>query len=280
MLWSVLAGILLLIIGPRVSTNMLLNMYHARQLSTQDAPQLHELISELSQRAELKHIPSIYYIPSQIMNAFTLGKPKNASIAISEGLLRHLTLRELAGVFAHEISHIRNNDMSVMSLADVVTRMTRLLSLFGQLLVIVNLPLIILSEVTISWFAILLLIFAPTLTALMQLALSRHREFDADLGAVMLTGDAHGLASALAKLERVQDGFVEKVLGSRKPGSDPSILRTHPHTQERIKRLISLADKPPVVTPISVPKTDRFHIPQHISLLAHIPRKRFTRLWH
>ncbi len=154
--------------------------------------------------------------------------------------MRQLELDELIGVLAHEVSHIRSNDLWVMGLADLFSRATSLLSLMGQFLLLLNLPLIVFTHMSISWFAIALLIFAPHLSALAQLALSRTREFDADLNAARLTADPQGLASALAKIERVQGGWLERVFlpGRRVP--EPSLLRTHPETEARITRLMTL----------------------------------------
>ncbi len=146
-----------------------------------------------------------------MLNAFAVGTRKHAAIAVTDGLVRQLDMRELVGVVAHEISHVRNNDLWVMGLADMFSRTTSILSLIGQFLLFLNLPLILLSQVTVNWFAIFLLIFAPNLSALAQLALARTREFDADLNAARLTGDPDGLASALVKIERAQGGWLERI---------------------------------------------------------------------
>jgi heat shock protein HtpX len=155
-----------------------------------------------------------------------------------------LTLRELAGVLAHEVSHIRNRDLWLMSIADLAGRLTHMMSLFGVALVMVSLPLWLSGAGGVPLLLIPLLVFAPQVTTLLQLALSRAREFDADLDAAGLTGDPDGLASALAKLERYQRGAWERILmpGYRLP--EPSVLRTHPPTEERIARLKRLSGAP------------------------------------
>ena len=134
---------------------------------------------------------------------------------------------------------MRNNDLWVMGLANMFSRSTSLL-LLGPFLLLLNLPLILFSQGMLSWWAILLLIFAPNLSALAQVALSRTREYDADLNAARLTGDPEGLADALAKIERLQGGWLEQILlpGRRVP--EPSLPRTHPDTEERIARLMAL----------------------------------------
>ena len=142
-----------------------------------------------------------------MLNAFTVGDREEAVIALTDGMLRRLDLRELAGVLAHEVSHIRNRDLWLMSLADLAGRLTRVMTLLGLGLVIVGLPLWLGGGAQPPVLLILLLLFAPQLTVLLQLALSRAREFDADLDAAGLTGDPDGLISALAKLERYQSGL-------------------------------------------------------------------------
>lgn len=281
MLWAVVGSMIAALIGPKISPRLLLGMYRARQLSPYDAPQLYRLIRALAERAHLPSIPTLYYIPSQTLNAFTVGKQADAAIAITDGLLHKLALRELAGALAHEISHIQHNDMGVMILADLVGRMTHFLSLIVQLLILINLPLFLLTEKSISWFAVLLLIFAPAISSLLQLALSRVREFDADLGAVNLTGDPQGLASALAKLEQQQGGLLEHILIPGRRDPEPSLLRTHPRTEERISRLFSLSP-PSLDKAFSIPTSaeDAFQLPPHFALVGRKPYWRITGLWH
>ena len=143
-------------------------------------------------------------------------------------------------MLAHELSHIRNRDLWLMMLADAIGRLTSLMSNAGLVLLVLNLPLVLTGQAVTPWALVALLVLAPTATSLLQLALSRAREFDADLDAARLTGDPAGLASALAKLERRQGRFWEEVIlpGRRMP--DPSLLRTHPPSGERVRRLLEL----------------------------------------
>lgn len=236
-------GVLGVTLSPGLSPRWVMRMYGASRLDEAQAPGLIGAVRELATRAELPAMPSVYYVPSRMLNAFAVGNRGRSAIAVTDGLLRQLESRELLGVLAHEISHIRNNDLWVMGLADMFSRATSMLSLFGQFLLLLNLPLVLFYQVAINWPAILLLVFAPTLSALAQLALSRAREYDADLNAVRLTGDPHGLASALERIEQVQGGWMERIFlpGRRIP--EPSLLRTHPQTAERIRRLASLAKR-------------------------------------
>jgi heat shock protein HtpX len=238
--WAFAAGGLSLLFSPRVSPRLVLGMFGARRLSCAEAPRLHEVTEAIARRAGLPVMPELYYIPSPVLNAFTVGSREQPAIAIADGLLRALTLRELAGVLAHEVSHIRNNDLWVMGLADTMAGLTRFMALFGLVLLFLNLPLLLMEREPFPWLLVLLLSLAPTAGALLQLALSRTREFDADLNAAALTGDPEGLASALVKLEQAQGRLWEGMMlpGNRIP--DPSILRTHPRTGERVERLMAL----------------------------------------
>jgi heat shock protein HtpX len=250
--WGAAAGVLVLYLAnPAVSPPLLMSLYRARPVAPAEAPRLHAILLELGRRAGLERPPSLYYVPTRLMNAFTAGTRSEAAVAVSDGLLRRLDLRELAGVLAHEVSHIANGDTRVMALADLVTRITGLLSLIGQFLLLVSLPLWLFTDVDIPWFPLLALLFAPTVSALVQLALSRSREYEADRSAVELSGDAQGLASALQKLERSQSGLWERLAlpGQRIP--DPSLLRTHPPTDERVRRLLELSTREPLPRPVS-----------------------------
>jgi len=240
-LLSVLVSVtLLLLFNPALSPRLLMRMYGARRLTATGAPQLVAVVEELSRRAGLPRPPALYYIPSNLINAFSAGRQEDAVIAVSDGLLKVLNERELVAVLAHEVGHIRSNDTWVMGVADLFSRLTSVLSLFGQLLLLINLPLLLFSDVHINWLAILLLVAAPTLSALAQLGLSRTREYDADLNAVRLTGDPDALARALVKIDRYSGAFLEQILFPGRGLPEPSWLRTHPSTEERVARIMSL----------------------------------------
>jgi heat shock protein HtpX len=275
------AGVIILGFSPQVSPQVVLRMYRARQLGPAHVPGLFRLVQALAQRAGLPNPPRLYYIPSNMMNAFAVGKHSHAAIAVTDGLLRRLNPRELAGVLAHEISHVTNNDIWVMGLADVVSRLTSGLSLGGQFLLLLSLPMMLFGSYSPPWWLFLLLISAPTLSALFQLALSRTREYDADLDAAWLTGDPSGLASALAKLERYQHGFLERILLPGRHIPDPSLLRTHPTTEDRIQRLLSLDDthlSQPFSHSVRVP-TEALQLTTQMPQVVHMPRWRLSGLW-
>ncbi len=237
---TAITAVVMVLIGMRMSPRLVLRMYRARRLTEYEAPTLIGMVSQLSQHAGLSIMPDLYYIPSSIANAFTVGSGDEAAIAVTDGLLRSFNLRELKGVLAHEISHVAGNDGYVMGLADSVSQLVNIMSWIGQILLLINLPLFLMGPYQIPWLLIILLIFAPTISSLLQLALSRTREYEADLDAARLTGDPRGLASGLAKLERLSSNWFERIFlpGRRVP--DPSLLRTHPPTEERIRRLLEL----------------------------------------
>lgn len=229
-----------LLFAPALPRRLLLSAYQAQRLTGRDAPGLVAALAELARRAGLQRAPALYRVPSRLPNAFALGSPEDSAICVTDGLLNLLDGRELAGVLAHEIGHIANRDLWIMSLADMMSRLVSLASWLGQLLLLLNLPLVLAGMVHVPWHVVILLVFAPTLMALVQLGLSRTREYDADRAAAELTGDPEGLVRALVKLERRVGRFWEEILlpGRRIP--EPSLLRTHPPTESRIRRLRDL----------------------------------------
>lgn len=277
-LWAIILGGISLLLGQQASPQLILRMYRARALHPQEAPQLYQIMQALADRANLSYVPTLYYIPSRMMNAFAVGTKRNAAIGLTDGILRGLNLRELTGVLAHEMSHIRNNDMRSMNIADVVTRITNLFSTLGKFLLFFNLPLILMGTYTISWWAILLLIVAPMLSGLLQLALSRTREFDADLDAVQLTRDPVGLMRALQKLENHSANLWQQILLPGRGVPDPSIFRTHPHTEDRIARLqeLSVEEYQPVLPPQDAP----FALPGRLPHVTRQPGWRMMSLWY
>ncbi|MDH3714571.1 MAG: zinc metalloprotease HtpX [Gammaproteobacteria bacterium] len=235
-----IAGVVIVLMNPTFAPQWIMRMYGAKTLTPGEAPGLYAALRELAGRAGLEVLPKLHYIPSRMVNAFTVGRADQSAIAVTDALLRVLNSREIVAVLAHEISHVRSNDIWVMSLADMFSRMTNLLSMFGLLLLFVSLPVAMLAEVSINWFAILLLIVAPNLSALAQLGLSRTREYEADLNAVRLTGDSEGMASALIRIERASGAWLERIFLPGRGIPDPSLLRSHPSTESRIQRLREL----------------------------------------
>ncbi len=198
------------------------------------------------------------------------GAGTAAAIAVTDALARNLTPRELAGVLAHEISHIAHEDVKVMAFADMVSRFTSFMSTVGLFSLFFNLFGVAGGfRMQVPWLGVAVLLAAPTIGGLLQMALSRTREFDADLGAVTLTGDPDGLASALGKLERAQGKVWENVLLPSGRIPDPSVLRTHPLTADRVARLRALKSSGPAAGADGLPRTQRPpmvpRIPAHAS---------------
>ncbi|MGF1611666.1 MAG: zinc metalloprotease HtpX, partial [Kiloniellales bacterium] len=219
---AILLGAIGLSLSPSVSPQFVLHLFGARKLPEYEMAEIYAVVAELSRRAGLERPPRLFYIASPTLNAFSVGSRGDAAIAMTSGLLSRLTLRELAGVLAHELSHIRNNDMWVMGLADMISRLTRSMSFVGVLLLVLNAPLLLAGVEQVPWLLVLLLIFAPSIGTLLQLALSRTREFEADLDGAGLTRDPAGLAAALQKLERYQGRFWEDIFLPGRRAPDPS----------------------------------------------------------
>ena len=267
-LWLALfavAGALLL--EPVAASALSLRLYRVRALHPQEAHEMWALLRELPAT------PVPHYVPSAVVNAFATGSKQEASIALTDGLLRRLSPRELAGVLAHEIAHITNEDLRVVRLADSVSRLTSLLALMGQVAILLSLPALLVGAAEVYWPGLLLLAASPQLALLAQLGLSRVREFDADRLAAELTGDPQGLASALAKIERVSRSW-RAWLWPGWGNPEPSWLRTHPATQERISRLLTLAPGPASALPLHAP-----HFLPESAVTPRPPRWRPSGLW-
>ena len=235
------------------SDKIVLRMYGAQAISAAQAPELWALVRELAQRAELP-MPSVYVIPEDAPNAFATGRnPENAAVAVTAGLVRMLERDELAGVIAHELSHVKHRDTLVMTIAaalagalSFLANMAMWSSLFGGGMGDDD------DEGGMSPIAGLLgILVAPIAASLIQMAISRSREFMADERGAALTQNPLALARALGKLETWK-ARVPMHAGSPatahlfivNPFSASglvSLFSTHPSTQERVKRLQAMA---------------------------------------
>jgi heat shock protein HtpX len=253
---------------------MVLRMYRAQPLLPQQAPELFALFGDLARKAELAHTPALYYVPTRMLNAFAVGANRSAAVAVTDGLLRVMTPRELAGILAHELSHIRFQDTRLMALGDVFSRLTVTMSQIGQFLLVLSLPAVLIGARGIPFLGLLVLVFAPMASTLLQLALSRTREFHADAGAIELTSDPLGLAAALAKLERTHSGSLWQRIFVPYRVQEPTILRTHPATQQRIERLMKLAEASSDEIPLPDTTAARHFTPHGMERIRGGPR------WH
>lgn len=231
---AVILTILSIVLTPHLPAHLIMRACRAQPLHPRYSPGLYALVRELASRAGLEFPPKLYVLHTQKLNAFATGTGKDPAICISKGILQILDRDEIAGILGHEIAHIRNNDVRVMGLAAVFGRLIHFLSLAGQALVFLSLPLILTGVIQVPLVPFLFLVLAPSFGLFLHLALSRTREYNADLESAELTGNPRALASALAKLESFQ--------GQRMfPHPAGSIMNTHPPTRERIRRLMSLA---------------------------------------
>lgn len=209
--------------------------FGARPLHPSEMPALFGILRDICRRAQLARLPEVYYIASpNSMNAYALGGPDGSAITLTEGLLRGMTLSEIAGILAHEVAHIRNNDGRAMSWAAALQRAIALTSLTGLASVQARGAALPSSPVA------LLLGGAPAIAQLLYLALSRIRELDADALALQLIDNPQTLVTALHKLERHHTG-APFMSASAPEDSFVGFLRSHPATWERVGVLLSLA---------------------------------------
>ena len=234
------------------SDKIVLSMYNARELSPADAPGLHAMVEELARNGNLPK-PRIMLVPQDAPNAFATGRdPEHAVVAVTQGIMRLLSPEELRGVIAHELGHIKNRDILVQSIAAV---------LGGVVMMLANM---------LQWAAIfggtrsndeegggtgvlgglLMAILAPIAASLIQMAISRSREFLADATGAQLSGTPLALAGALGKL----DAYSRQIPMNANPATEnmfivnpfagvsmASLFSTHPPTEERIRRLRDMA---------------------------------------
>ncbi|HTM08111.1 MAG TPA: zinc metalloprotease HtpX [Verrucomicrobiae bacterium] len=234
------------------SDKIVLSMYRARAVSEAEAPELYSIVHNVALRAGIP-MPRVYIIPEETPNAFATGRnPEHAVVAVTEGILRMMSREELEGVLAHEISHVKNRDILISSVAA---------ALAGVVMMLANMA---------RWAAIfggyggrdregegggmigllLTMILAPIAALLIQMAISRSREYQADASGAKTIGNPLALASALDKLSRANEiapmnvrpetahMFIINPLSGR---SLASLFSTHPPIEERIARLRAMA---------------------------------------
>lgn len=233
------------------SDRLVLRMYNAQPVTEAESPELFGIVADLAQRAQLP-MPKVYVIPSETPNAFATGRnPQHAAVAATSGILRILTRDELRGVLAHELSHVRNRDTLISCVAATLVGAITWLAHMAQFAAIFgggrsddddgSNPLALLGVA----------IFAGLAASLLQLAVSRSREFEADAAAARLLGEGDSLARSLEKLEVGARALpmnanpatahlftVSPLTGGRgAAGIMAKLMRTHPLTEERIERL-------------------------------------------
>ena len=255
-LWVLGIGSLFSIFSINIAPSKILRWRGATKLNRYYNSTLYDLVATLASRAELRQTPDLYLIKSKIPNAFALGSKDRPVVGISQGLVSLLSERELAGVLAHEISHIKNNDLFLKGLALSFGNLTQTLSFIGKLLLILSIPMYLLGAQPFSLVAILLLVVSPTLNIILQLGLSRSIEYLADYYAAILSKDPLGLASALHKIETVSRPWWRTLNPIIQASSD--WLSSHPNTRKRIEKLQNMArqykyEEPQIISNITIP---------------------------
>lgn len=252
-----IAGIFVLVmnfVSYWFSDRIALAIHGARPIDRAELPWLYEIVESLSRRAGVP-VPGIYLIPTATPNAFATGRnPQHAAVAVTSGILQLCDRRELTGVLAHEMSHVLNRDTLTSTvaatLAGLITHAVQMLFWFGGSLLVGRDD--DRDDRGGGLASLGLLIVAPIAATLLQLAVSRTREYGADASGAELSGDPEALASALSKLER----GVEALPYDRAPATahlfivNPlsgnavmSLFSTHPPIEERIRRLLAIAHR-------------------------------------
>jgi heat shock protein HtpX len=235
------------------SDRVVLGMHNAQPIGPQDAPRLYQMTAELAQRAGIP-MPALYVIHEDQPNAFATGRsPEKGAVAVNTGLLDMMSEREVAGVIAHELAHIRNRDTLIMTVTATLAGAIGMLAQFGFLFGGRS------SDGRSNPFGpigtILLIVLAPIAAMIVQMAVSRSREYEADRIGAEITGDPRGLASALMRLEDYKQGRVNEAAEANPASAHVFIINplsgmrmdglfsTHPATANRVAALEELAGR-------------------------------------
>jgi heat shock protein HtpX len=238
------------------SDKIVIKMYGGQEVSPQSDPELYGMVQDLAQRAGLP-MPKVYLLPQDTPNAFATGRnPEHAAVAVTDGIRRILNKRELAGVLGHELSHVKNRDILVSTIAATLAGAISYLAYMAQWAAIFGGGRRD-SEGGGNIFGLLfMIIVAPLAAMLIQMAVSRSREYGADEGGAQVTGDPLALASALRKLHMGAQNIPLHVNNATANATahmfivNPltghglaSLFSTHPPMEERIARLEAMAGK-------------------------------------
>jgi len=240
------------------SDRLVLSMYRAREAGPDEEPQLHEVVRDLARRADMP-MPRVYVIDTESPNAFATGRnPQYAAVAATRGLLRMMNREELTGVLAHELSHVRHRDTLISAIAATLAGAIAMLASMAQWALLFGGFAGDDDEGGGILGALAMMILAPLAATLIQMAVSRSREFGADAGAAKLTGHPRWLVGALRKLESANRSepmraavehpstahlFIVNPLAGHRLAK---LFSTHPSTEERISRLEAMARDPSI----------------------------------
>ncbi len=236
------------------SDKIVLAMYHAKEITSDQNPTIFEIVQDLTTRAGLP-MPRIYMIDSEQPNAFATGRdPQHAAVAVTDGIMRLMPKNEIRGVIAHELAHVKHRDILISSIAATIAGAITMLANLAQWAMIFggfggrsSRD----DEGSNPIAALVMIIVAPIAALLVQMAISRSREYDADEGGAKISGDPMALASALRRLETAKNEipmnatpatahmFIINPLSGKK--SFMNMFSTHPPIEERIARLEEMA---------------------------------------
>ena len=231
------------------SDKMVLKMYNAQEVDETSAPQFYAMVRDLAQRANLP-MPRVYIIDEQQPNAFATGRnPEHAAVAATSGILQLLSASELRGVMAHELAHVAHRDILISTISATMA---------GAISALANFAMFFGGRDSngrsnpLATIAVALL--APLAASLIQMAISRAREYEADRGGAEISGDPNALADALGKIQMYAEGRIPlgpaeahpetaqmMILNPLSGGGIKGLFSTHPPTAERIARLRALA---------------------------------------
>jgi heat shock protein HtpX len=231
------------------SDKLVLKMYSAREVDAQSEPYFYGMVQELAQRARLP-MPRVYLIDEDAPNAFATGRnPDNAAVAATTGILRVLNHRELRGVMAHELAHVKHRDILISTISATMAGAVSMLANFAMFFSGRDGE----GRPTNPLVGLLVALLAPLAASLIQMAISRAREFEADRGGAEISGDPRALASALEKIHAYASG-IPLATAERHPetaqmmimnplsgGGLKGLFSTHPSTEERVARLLAMA---------------------------------------
>ena len=249
MLLALLFGGVMNVFAYWFSDSMVLKMYNAQEVDEASAPQFYAMVRELAQKAELP-MPKVYIIDEAQPNAFATGRnPEHAAVAATTGILHLLSAREIRGVMAHELAHVKHRDILISTISATMA---------GAISALANFAMIFGGRDSegrpanpIAGIAVALL--APLAASLIQMAISRAREFEADRGGAEICGDPNALADALARIDAYARGIPMPtaeahpetaqmmIMNPLSGGGIAGLFSTHPATEERVARLRAMA---------------------------------------
>ncbi len=278
LLVALAAAIGIVAIATRLSPAKAMRIYGARPYQTGDLAQFDLIANELARRAGLAAPPRLYLVPSMLVTAFSIGSSQRFATALTEGLLRRLTMREVAAVLAREVAHAQRGDLVVFGISDLVSRCAQGLYYVGLALAALNIFSVVAGGERSSWLSIILMLLAPFLINFLQLGLSHARELQVDRAAALLTGDPLGVASAISRLDAFPGSPIDDIVPpvpARKVAL-PSMLRLSTDAERRIAQVTAF--EAPPMPPLDVTEGPRISM-IGVGPIELRPRYRWPGVW-